>query len=90
MKRVMYGTAALAAITLAPAVASAQYYSYYASPYYGAPVYYQTYPAYPYYPTGYPIYNVPPGYLMPGMGPGINYGQASASSHGPPWGYLGH
>jgi hypothetical protein len=87
MKRALYGTAALAAIALAPAAASAQYYGYYPSPYYGAPAYYQTYP---YYPTGYPLDYVPPGYVMPSMSPGVDYGQASASSHGPPWGYPGH
>jgi hypothetical protein len=82
MKRMLYGAAALAAIAVAPGVASAQYYGYYApQPYYGAPVY-QAYPAAPYYATGYPVYNVPPGYMAPSMAPSVDWGQASASSHG--------
>jgi|GraSoiStandDraft_45_1057281.scaffolds.fasta_scaffold437972_2 hypothetical protein len=82
MKRVLYGAAALAAIALAPAVASAQYYGYYApQPYYGysAPAYYQPYTPYA-YGTGF--YNVPPGYVAPSMSPGVDWGQATASSHG--------
>src|ERR1051326_2273246 len=81
MKRLLYGTAALAVIALAPAVASAQYYGYYPpQPYYGAPVY-PAYSSYPAYPGGFPAYNVPPGYVAPSAPGAVNYGQASASSH---------
>ncbi|HEX3537842.1 MAG TPA: hypothetical protein VHU15_13860 [Stellaceae bacterium] len=83
MKRVLYGAAALAAVALAPGLASAQYYGYYApQPYYGysAPAYYQPYAPYAY--GGMPFYNVPPGYVAPSMAPGADWGQATASSHG--------
>ena len=81
MKQLLYGTAIAAVMALAPGLAFAQYYGYVApQPYYGAPAY----PAYaaPAYPTGYPIYNVPPGYVAPSATAAVNYGQASASSHG--------
>ena len=82
MKRVLFGAAALVAVAVAPGLASAQYYGYYApQPYYGAPTYYQPYTPYAY--TGGPgFYNVPPGYVAPSMSPGVDWGQASASSHG--------
>ena len=82
MKRVLFGAAALAAVAVAPGLASAQYYGYYApQPYYGAPAY-QPYAAYPAYAGGPGFYNVPPGYVAPSMAPSVDWGQASASSHG--------
>jgi hypothetical protein len=79
MKRILYGAATLAAVAIAPGLASAQSYGYYAPPpYYTAPAY-QSYPAYPYYSGGF--YNVPPGYVAPSMAPSADWGRASASSH---------
>lgn len=90
MTRVLYGAAA-AALALAPAMASAQYYgSYPAQPYYGAPAYAAAAPAYPAYTqsNGYYGSSVPYGYNAPapytwGSFPSVNMGQASASAHGP-------
>lgn len=83
MRKVLFGAVALAAVAVAPGLASAQYYTYYAPPpHYDAPVYYQPYAPYPTYTGGMPFYNVPPGYLAPSMAPAVDWGQASASSHG--------
>ena len=88
MRRILLATAALAAVAIAPALAFAQYYGYYApQPYYGAPAYpYQPY-AYsgPGYGSSVPPYGygVPYGYYGWGSYPGVNWGQASASAHGP-------
>lgn len=86
MKRILYATAALAVVALAPGPASAQYYGYYAPQPYGAPAY-QPYPAYQQPAYGYGS-SVPYGYNAPapytwGSFPGVNRGQASASAHGP-------
>jgi hypothetical protein len=91
MNRIVFGAAAVAAVALAPGLASAQYYGYYApQPYYGAPVYTAAPAPYPAYapPSGYYGSSMPYGYNAPapytwGSFPEINRGQASASAHGP-------
>jgi hypothetical protein len=87
MKRILLGMAALAAVAIAPGLAFAQYPTYYApQPYYGAPAY-QPYAAYPAPAYGSSVapygYGVPYGYYGWGSYPGVNWGQSSASAHGP-------
>lgn len=86
MKRIVLGAAALAAAAIAPGLAFAQYYGYYApQPYYGASPYQPyAYPG-PGYGSSVPPYGygVPYGYYGWGSYPGVNWGQPSASAHGP-------
>jgi hypothetical protein len=87
MKRMLYGAVVATAAALAPGLALAQYVGYGApQPYYGAPSYYGA-PAYqPYAANSVPfpmVAAVPPGYVSPGFYPGVDIGQASASTHGP-------